>query len=314
MDTDLDKIISNVTSIEMITEGLLSTLQTFGRERIVFKNLRVSHSEYYNGLEWLDEAYCERNHISMEYNEKTGMVIVNLPASAVHCICQKVFVYWLDEIVDSQPDANLVAYHEAVVANLRKTPDAALRHEEETYPIIAVEVGFTDTLDEMFDAARELFRHSHGVTQVVILLKIYEVGRVQLKGGPWGLTETEIRAKAADRSLPQAVVNWHKENNINVVGDLKVCLYVWGPERKHPPPNPIWEFKTGPSIGSSNEGLFRQNMRNPFLDHDFRLKILGGSFPLPVERIREGLKKAINAEMVTRVIQYLYRHRYLRKD
>ncbi|KAL4894126.1 hypothetical protein BDV59DRAFT_200985 [Aspergillus ambiguus] len=75
MDTDLDKIISSVTSIEMFTEGLLSTPQTFGKKRIVFKNLKVSRSKYQDVLNWLTEAYYERNNTTMEYNEKTGTVI-----------------------------------------------------------------------------------------------------------------------------------------------------------------------------------------------------------------------------------------------
>lgn len=44
----------------------------------------------------------------------------------------------------------------------------------------------------------------------------------------WGHTEIEIQDRAEDYTLVQAVLALHKENKVNVAGNLKVYLYIWG--------------------------------------------------------------------------------------
>ncbi|KAL5358865.1 hypothetical protein BJX96DRAFT_173828 [Aspergillus floccosus] len=311
MDAEFEKIISSVTSLDMVSRDLLDRLEIFRMERIEFTHLKVSLNEYQNGLNWLDEVYCEATHTIMEYNKKTGTVILNRPgASVFHSNCQLALNAWLQDIADSSPGRGFMSFVETKLFRFSKIPDVCLHHNDSDFPIIMVEVGFSESLTEMFDSARELFYISNGVTQVVVLVKIYEEGRGKLQGHPWGLTETEVQTKIAEGTLVKTILDWHEQNNINVVGNLQLHMYFWDAGRKHPPAKPIWEFEIGPSTLGSSEGICRRNMRNSLLDRDFRLNILGGSFPLPIERLRKAFEDSVHGEMRDRVSVYLKRHVY----
>ena len=133
VEAELEKVISGVTSLEMITKELVDKLQLFCMEIVEFKYLKVrcsillhslreslhltqiqvSELEYRNGLDWCDEGYSEITGIFMEYNPKTGTVILNSRgASALHSSCQGVLFSWLREIKASSPEQRLFVFHE----------------------------------------------------------------------------------------------------------------------------------------------------------------------------------------------------------
>ncbi|KAE8412440.1 hypothetical protein BDV36DRAFT_300910 [Aspergillus pseudocaelatus] len=179
------QVISAITSLDMVTKDLVDNLRIFCMERVEFKYLKISKLEYENGLDWCDEEYSEITGITMEYNPKVGTVIFNSRgASVLHSSCQDVLLSWLHEIQDSTPEEPLFVHHETEVDGLGKMPDVNLGREGSFLPIIMVEIGFSEALEEMFDSAQEVLHKSKGVTQVVILLKIYEEGRAKLTGHP----------------------------------------------------------------------------------------------------------------------------------
>jgi hypothetical protein len=64
-------------------------------------------------------------------------------------------------------------------SNSSKVIDAGLTSSNvhDQFPLIAVEVGFTQPLEDLFDCAERLFRGSYKQIQLVIIVKIVETNR-----------------------------------------------------------------------------------------------------------------------------------------
>ena len=126
-------------------------------------------------------------------------------------------------------------------------------------------------------------------------------------GPPWGLSEQELREKLADNSLKHIVdivVDWHRNNNTPLIGELAAHLYFWSSDRKNPPPSPLWRFKCGRNTPGQS-GIFTTSLRNPLLDRNNRLKILGGVFSLPMEKLEGALRIAIGREERRRAMEII---------
>src|SRR5438034_984010 len=128
-----------------------------------------------------------------------------------------VSVFQLDGVKDK-----LTNEADVMLSRDTKCPDAVLGNSELDEPIIALEVGFSEPLEELFNDARRLLQGSKGRIQIVILIKIFENGRGKPMGPPWGLSEQELREKLADNSLKHIVdivVDWHRNNNTPLIGE-----------------------------------------------------------------------------------------------
>jgi hypothetical protein len=185
-----------------------------------------------------------------------------------------------------------------------KVPDAALGNSKLVRPIIALEIGLTEPLEELFNDARRLLQGSRGHTQAVILIKIYEEGRGRPVGPPWGLDKQKLSEMLGYDSLTQIVIGWHREKNTPLIGELTAHLYLWSSERKHPPPHPLWTFKCGLNT-PEQDGAFATNLRNPLLNKDNHLKILGGVFSLPIKKLEQALRLAIGREEKMRAMKII---------
>jgi hypothetical protein len=185
-----------------------------------------------------------------------------------------------------------------------KVPDVVLTNFNKIAPVIAVEVGLTESLEELFNDARRLLEGSDRQTQLIILVKLYESGRTSNPDGrPWGIDPTELRGRMAKRSFARLfakeLINWYQEKNIRLVGDFTADMYFWAKERIHQPPKPIWHFEFGRNI-SEQSGKFSSNLQKSLLDREKNLKILGGTFPLPIKKLEDTLRTAIAKEELKR--------------
>jgi hypothetical protein len=89
------------------------------------------------------------------------------------------------------------------------------------------------------------------------------------------------------------VINWHRDNNTSLVGQLTAPLYLGPLERK----NPLIGSgsSSAPNTPKQND-VFTTNPWNPLLDKNDHLKILGSVFPLPVEKPKQPLRIVMGRE------------------
>lgn len=171
-----------------------------------------------------------------------------------------------------------------------KIPDVALVQLPSCKPIITVLVGHDRTLGELFGDAKQLLQNVH--MRGVFVLKIYESERPTLIKPPWDMS------MGMEESQIEEVLVYYHTHNIPLVGKLSVDLYLWSSESSIPPCHPLWSFQCGHDTLGQPGNL--NSIKNPLLDMNTHLKILDGSYALPMEHLQGELRMAIESEAYDR--------------
>src|SRR5467141_3469934 len=132
-----------------------------------------------------------------------------------------------------------------------KVIDAGLTSSNmhDQFPLIAVEVGFTQTLEDLFDCAERLFRGTYNQIQFVIIVKIFETNRHCGDQFPWGINPHDLntlRNMDKARALAPAIESWYDTNGLPIIGDLEVKVFWYPCDRKTRPTIPLYSFKHDP--------------------------------------------------------------------
>ena len=181
----------------------------------------------------------------------------------------------------------------------RKIPDVALM-QSVFEPTLTVLVGHDRTLDELFEEAKQLFLNRH--MRAVFILKIYESERPAPVKPPWYMSMDK-------ESQIDELMAYHRTLNNSLVGKLSVELYLWSCERSPIPPRyPLWSFQCGHDT-PEQPGTFN-NVGNPLLDTNNRLKVLGRSYDLPIESLQFRLQMAILREEYNRAFDCIYERNF----
>lgn len=133
----------------------------------------------------------------------------------------------------------------------RRVVDAALISDSRTspFPLIAVEAGFTQGFENLFDSAERLFRGTYREIQLVILVKIEEKTRHQGREFPWGILHNDVdtlRDMDKAHTLAPTIVRFYEGNRLKIIGDLEVKVYWYPRDRKTRPT--IYSFKYDPQV------------------------------------------------------------------
>lgn len=177
-----------------------------------------------------------------------------------------------------------------------KIPDIVLLGLFPSKPIITALVGYDRTLGELFGDAKLLLQNVD--TRAVFILKIYESERPAPTKPPRDMS-MDMR-----RSQIEEVLDYNRRHNIPLVGKLLVDLYLWSSESPIPPHYPLWSFQCGHDT-PEQPGTFI-NIDHPLLDTNTHLKILDGSYALPLEGFQEELQMAIESETYKRACDCIY--------
>lgn len=191
----------------------------------------------------------------------------------------------------------------------RKVPDTVLVSQDirRKHPIIAVEIGWTEPVEKLFEDAERLIRGTKQGIDIVILLKVSEKNRHTRNEFPWGIYPHEImRLKELhdDNKLAPTILDWYKNKNFALLGQLYVDLYWYPRTRKMRPTNPIYHFYYSIFDPSEPNGAFTQpfnTARKTFPTKEWKAKIEGKSFELPMNALEEALRNGAILEQNKRI-------------
>jgi hypothetical protein len=185
----------------------------------------------------------------------------------------------------------------------RKYPDAHLVNLETTYPLIAMEVGFTETLDDLFDDAEKYLHGCEGKVQLVIIMKIHQdrATEPRVEDYPWGLGDEAARSKPS--ALVGPVVDWYRRHEKPLVRPMTAFVYLYSYDMTRRPRRPIWTYNF--AVGQPlHEGVKTKCLnRGLFLGRDLDLKILGTEIPFPWSRLERKLHEAIQTQERLRALR-----------
>ena len=174
------------------------------------------------------------------------------------------------------------------------------------FPLIAVEVGFTQTLEDLFDCAERLFRGTYNQIQFVIIVKIFETNRHCGDQFPWGINPHDLntlRNMDKARALAPAIESWYDTNGLPIIGDLEVKVFWYPCGRKTRPTIPLYSFKHDPqrafTLGAFSQ-IFKKG-QGTLLNQEFKLVLKGQTFSLPLGELENGLSESINKEKKARI-------------
>ena len=177
---------------------------------------------------------------------------------------------------------------EVEVEDGTKIPDAALVSDDisRQSPLAAVEVGFTETLDKLFNDAERLLRSS---CDLVILLKVFETEPHRKDEFPWGIepsTVANLRKLHHQKKLAPAILDYYDANGLPLLGNLDVHLYICPKGQKRRPTKPSYRLK--------QTGI-----------KQLRVRIQGRLFNLPIESLEDALEKATRVERNRRIYKLI---------
>ncbi|KAL1982676.1 hypothetical protein VTN96DRAFT_986 [Rasamsonia emersonii] len=260
--------------------------------------------------DWYGEV-VEGGCVGVEYHADLGEIIVVVAPSELHQGLEKIMASWFDYVGAhvSTPSNTYSSCRQSEIS-LRdsengtiKIVDACLMSSSlhKQFPLIAVEVGFTQPLADLFDDAERLFRGSYGKIQVVILIKIYETNRHNKNEFPWGIQAHDIdslRTMDKAEALAPAIEQWYHDQKLALIGDLEVQVCWYHRCRKSRPTPPIYEFKRHPHLRPPLGSFVSNFKKGPgtYLDDKFRLELEGQRFTLPMKELEDGLCDSINRE------------------
>lgn len=181
--------------------------------------------------------------------------------------------------------------------NGTKVPDAALvSHDiKRRYPLVVVEIGFSETLDKLFDDATRLISGSSGKIDAVILVKVFEANRHLKDEFPWGIEQHDIaslRELDESDSLAHQILFYYETRKLKLIGDLNAEIYWYPKTRKSKPTKPIYAFRNDPQ--NTPNGSFTTSKH-------FGIEIGGNSFDLPVAELEREFSHGIAKERNGRI-------------
>lgn len=191
----------------------------------------------------------------------------------------------------------------------RKVPDTVLLSQAigRKYPIVAVEIGWTESLEKLFEDAERLIHGTKQAIDIVILLRISEENRHTREEFPWGIYPHDIarlqELNDADQLAP-VILEWYKSNNFALLGQLRVDIYWYPRTKKTRPTNPIYSFHHSISNSSEPNGAFTQPFntgKTTFLTKYWKAKIEGRCFDLPLNALEQALRNGAILEQNKRV-------------
>ena len=192
----------------------------------------------------------------------------------------------------------------------RKVPDTVLLSQDiaRKHPIVAVEIGWTEPVEKLFEDAERLIRGTKQGINIIILLKVSEKNRHTRNEFPWGIHPHDItRLKELNdaNQLAPTILDWYKNNNFALLGQLYVDLYWYPRTRKTRPTKPIYHFHYSTSDPPEPNGAFTQPFNTArktlFLTKEWKAKIEGKSFELPTNALEQALRNGAILEQNKRV-------------
>lgn len=151
-----------------------------------------------------------------------------------------------------------------------------------------MEVGYSQTLESLFDRAHLWLHGSDDQVKMVILVDIQETNANLRNGGSWDLTDNQM-INLPEWDLAQHIYQWHKEKGIPLLGSFKIDIYHCSMQAPRPSiPCWTWKFSFDQQICSLQEdeaGKFIDC--NLFLNSSFQLELNGVQVDLPIPDLQE---------------------------
>ncbi|KAI5781109.1 hypothetical protein DFH27DRAFT_310888 [Peziza echinospora] len=155
--------------------------------------------------------------LRVEYDPLTGDLAVRVMASPVHDVVSRCFTRWTYATIDALgglADTLQIGAQEftgfvgvpGLGAAAKKTPDFALVHPSQRFPVFAVEVGFTEDVPKLLADANLLLLGSGGATKYVVLVKVTEAKAVRSARDPGKFSWPRGGVRVGDRTVQAAGV------------------------------------------------------------------------------------------------------------
>lgn len=198
----------------------------------------------------------------------------------------------------------------------RKVPDTVLLSDSHRrkHPVVAVEIGWSEKLEELFGNAERLINGTRKGIDVVILLKIYEEKPHTESEFPWGINPHDmhtLRRMHNKNQLAPMITKWFRDNDLALLGHIEVNLYWYPCTRKTRPSRPLYRFEcpdisqSPPAQQTGNFSTTLKTGKGTFLNRDMTANIEGQSFELPVKELEESIWKGARQEEKKRVFDLI---------
>lgn len=175
---------------------------------------------------------------------------------------------------------------------------------------MAVEIGWSETLEKLFVDAERLINGTRKGIDVVILLKIYEKNPHTENEFPWGINPHDLhtlRRMNNKNQLAPMITKWFRDNDLALLGHIDVDLYWYPCTRKTRPSRPLYRFEcpditqSPPAQRTGNFSTTLKTGKGTFLNRDMTANIEGQSFELPAKELEESIWKGARQEEKKRV-------------
>ena len=178
-----------------------------------------------------------------------------------------------------------------------KIPDLSLATTTPgKFPIVAVEIGFAETMDKLYRDAELLLHGSKGRIDLVILLKATETDRHHKSEYPWGETPERLEAMEHEE-LIAAMEKHYAAHNLQLVGKLSVAVLLYPKGRKTRPKRAVFSF-AHPSPGQTPQTAPK-------------IAIKERQFDFPVKEVQTALERGAAIEKTRRMLKHLTNARLL---
>lgn len=161
---------------------------------------------------------------------------------------------------------------------------------------MAVEVGFTEPLNKLYEDAERLIQGSNGAIEAVILVDLTE--RNEHWGHdyhPWGQDPQILRSKTSNE-LSSIIEAWFTTQGLQLIGDLDGQVFFYPKQRKTRPRIPLHTFSYNPHT---------HQISNPNQGATPKVTIKSQKFNLPVRKLEDAVKQGILFEKNRRIIRMI---------
>lgn len=247
----------------------------------------------------LEEKYPNEHDPGFEYSADDKEIVLLALPTPIHQHITLALQGWLNNIGEeelSTPDRAYFADTECpvmLVDGSSKVPDAALvTSPRGLYPIVAVEVGFSEPLEKLYHDAEVLLKGSRDWIELVIILKIYESGHYQRPSNVYPWDETVERLEAmSDEELASTIETYFVSNQLRIVGDLTVDVLLYPKSRKTRPRKPVYTFVHP-----------RQSSDQALAPRPPMVSIQGQKFRFPVRKVNLAIERGVAREEARRIL------------
>lgn len=247
--------LANIHSIADLDEKTVGYLTYVLEGRVPLTPFPVSVGEYFV---WRALNADVRD---VEYDATIERMVIKATSTELHDTTLLLFedwvTKWADEINDTE-DTDEFRCYSCARADIRgpydvseKQADIGLWKVNDQHPLLVVEVGVNESL---YEERMRWFEGTAGKTTTVILVEITEENRptAPLVQETWGLDSIDLCIFSHER-LSRHIYEWHKANNIPLVGDkVKFDLRIFRPN-----PNP--GSGHGPRVCDAAVGVYVPN-------------------------------------------------------